>query len=272
VKRLCRDCVVILMLLQRPFCTYRRMTSHSGHDESTPITNTHSVNEHESFEHVSSPTGLSDETDALRGTFSDATRQFRYGEHPSESVRSAAQGSIAATALSLASLFVAILALLMARDGGSDDAITAAKAAVAELSESLVATGPRGAPGATGAAGERGPRGLPGLQGLQGVTGPRGIGGVAGIAGPAGLDGPMGPAGLDGPMGPAGPEGPPGPAGSEGSPGPAGPEGPPGPAGLPGSGMEVGDTCTFVHHGTSFTGVVDWQKNGDNVQLQCLLR
>jgi hypothetical protein len=36
--------------------------------------------------------------------------------------------------------------------------------------------------------------------------------------------------------------------------------------------LSIGGVCLFVdHHGNEFIGTVQWQVNGSNIQLQCVI-
>ena len=120
-------------------------------------------------------------------------------------------------------------------------------------------TGMQGATGATGQQGLTGPQGKTGLTGADGQTGSTGPAGQQGLIGPHGETGLTG---LDGQIGATGATGPTGPAGEHGI---------AGTNGTGGSGIQIGSACELSSHGQIHTGTVQWQKNGDNIQLQCVV-
>jgi hypothetical protein len=84
--------------------------------------------------------------------------------------------------------------------------------------------------------------------GSTGNTGEQGIQGLMGMTGATGS------AGVDGLVGPQGPTGPTGPTGSAAV-----------------GTIVIGASCSFTDHSTTYVGTVGWQKNGANIQLQCLV-
>ncbi len=138
-------------------------------------------------------------------------------------------------------------------------------------------TGLQGDTGATGQQGLTGPQGKTGLTGADGQTGGTGPAGQQGLIGPrgetglTGLDGLIGATGVTGATGATGPTGATGATGPMGPAGPAGEQGIAGTNGTSGSGIQIGSACELSSHGQIHTGTAQWQKNGDNIQLQCVV-
>jgi hypothetical protein len=114
-------------------------------------------------------------------------------------------------------MFVAILALVLAATGGafaaSDNGGGApAKATASATHATLVASAAKAKPKA-----KAGPRGPAGAKGATGATGPAGAPGSAGATGPGGPSGPAGGVGPQGPQGVQGEKGTPGEKGAKGS-------------------------------------------------------
>jgi hypothetical protein len=71
------------------------------------------------------------------------------------------------------------------------------------------------------------------------------------VTGSPGITGPAGPQGLRGLTGATGPQGPAGP--------------------MPEGAIIIGEKCKYEDRHGSYEGVIGWQRNGDNIQLQCLI-